>query len=316
MDFEVAELFVAVAETGSLAAAARQRNISPSLVSRIIARLEGELKTQLLSRTTRRLALTDSGRLFLTWAKDTLASRNRLMDEIQTGQQEARGHIRIAIDAMVAAFYLPELLRRFMAEYPEITLSVQASDDPPALLDGRADLAIHAGLTPAEDLYGQQAYEYRRLVVAAPAYIKSHGLPKTPTELRNHHCLMHTHPESRQWDFKGPDGSTVSLQLDPYFETNSWLLLRSMVLRGLGIMRMGAPLASADIRAELVVPLLEDYESLNPQGSSLSVWVVHSMKKRPVRLQLFSDFAVRHLRESVAVEEFEGGLSVDSQFHS
>lgn len=314
MDFEVAELFVAIAETGSLAAAARQRNISPSLVSRIVARLEGELKTQLLSRTTRRLALTDSGKIFLAWAREALASRARLMDEIQTGQQEARGHIRIAIDAMVAAFYLPEMIRRFTAEYPDITISVEACDDPPSLLDGRADLAIHAGPTPADDLYGQQAYEYRRILVAAPAYVKAHGAPKTPQELRSHHCLTHRDSHATQWDFKAPDGELISMQLEPYIETNSWLLLRSMVLRGLGIMRMGAPLAGADIRNGLVVPVLEDHECLNPQGSSLSVWVVHSVKKRPLRLQLFSNFAVRYLRESVTVEEFEGDLSAEAEF--
>ena len=89
--------------------------------------------------------------------------------------------------------------------------------------------------------------------------------------------------------------------------------VRSMVLRGLGIMRMGSPLAGADIRNGLVIPVLENYECLNPQGSSLSVWVVHSVKKRPLRLQLFTDFSVQYLRKSVSVKEFEGDLSIYSE---
>jgi len=313
LDYETAELFVAIAETGSLAAAARQRNISPSFVSRIVARLESELKTQLLNRTTRRLVLTESGNLFLAWSRETLSSRARLMEEIHTGQQEPKGHIRIAIDTMVAAFYLPELIRQFTAEYRDIKISVEACDDPPSMLDGRCDLAIHAGPTPADDLYAQQAYEYRRILVAAPSYIKAHGAPRTPEELKFHDCLTHRHPQSKQWDFRGPDGQTSSLQLEARVETNSWLLLRSMVLRGLGIMRMGSPLAGADIRSGLVIPVLEDYECLNPEGSSLSVWVVHSVKKRPLRLQLFSDFSVQYLRKSVSVKELEGDLSIYSK---
>jgi DNA-binding transcriptional LysR family regulator len=76
-------------------------------------------------------------------------------------------------------------------------------------------------------------------------------------------------------------------------------------------MRMGAPLAESDIRSGLVVPVLEDYDVLTPDTERLSVWVVHANRQRPRRLQLFSEFAVRYLRESVSVKEFEGDLSMD-----
>jgi DNA-binding transcriptional LysR family regulator len=311
VDFETAELFVLVAETGSLAAAARARNISPSLVSRIITKLEGELRTQLLNRTTRKLVLTESGQTFLAWSREMIASRERILREIDEQQHEPRGLIRIAIEPLVAAFYLPELMRRFSAQYPAITLRIEACDDPPSMLDGRADLAIHAGPLPSDDVYGQQAYEYRRRLIAAPSYIQAHGAPATPQELLQHRCLTHRSPHSRTWAFRAKDGSTASLELEPYVETNSWFLLRSLVLRGLGIMRMGAPLAESDIRSGLVVPVLEDYDVLTPDTERLSVWVVHANRQRPRRLQLFSEFAVRYLRGSVSVKEFEGDLSMD-----
>ena len=313
MDFETADLFVLVAETGSLAAAARARNISPSLVSRIVIKLESELGTQLLSRTTRKLSLTPSGRMFLDWSREVIASRERMLREIGEQQQEPRGLIRIAIEPLVAAFYLPELARRFGAQYPEITLHIEASDDPPSLLDGRADLAIHAGPVPADDLYGQKAYDYRRRLIAAPSYIQAHGQPRVPQDLLKHRCLTHSSPHARNWLFKGPDGSTTSLVLEPYLEANSWFLLRSMVVRGMGIMRMGAPLAEADIRSGLVVPVLDDHEIIGPEGEHLSLWVVYGAKKRPLRVKLFSDFAVEYLRQSVRVKEFEGDLSMDPE---
>ena len=313
MDFETSELFVLVAETGSLAAAARARNISPSLVSRIIAKLEGELRTQLLNRTTRKLALTESGQMFLAWSRDVIASRDRMLRDIDEQQQERRGVIRVAIDPMVAAFYLPEMMRRFSARYPAITLRIEASDDPPSLLDGRADLAIHAGPLPPEDLYGQEAYAYRRRLIAAPSYIEAYGAPASPQDLTKHRCLTHRSPQARTWGFQSPDGTTLSLELEPYVETNSWFLLRSMVVRGLGIMRMGAPMAEADIRSGLVVPVLDDYAILGPETGHLGVWVVHATKKRPLRLQLFSEFAVEYLRQSVRVKEFESHISPEPE---
>jgi DNA-binding transcriptional LysR family regulator len=313
VDFETAELFVLVAETGSLAAAARARNISPSLVSRIIAKLEGELHTQLLNRTTRKLVLTESGRTFLAWSREMIASRERILREIDEQQHEPRGLIRVAIEPLVAAFYLPELMRRFSAQYPGITVRIEACDDPPSLLDGRADLAIHAGPLRSEDVYGQQAYEYKRRLIAAPGYIQAHGAPATPQDLLQHRCLTHRSPHSRTWGFRAKDGATVSLEIEPYVETNSWFLLRSLVLRGLGIMRMGAPLAESDIRSGLVVPVLEDYDVLTPESEHLSVWVVHATRQRPRRVQLFAELAVTYLRESVNVKEFDGDLSSEPQ---
>lgn len=309
MDLESAELFILIAETGSLAAAARARDISPSLVSRIVTKLESEVHAQLLNRTTRRLDLTEAGARFLVWARDAVEGRERMLQDLSMLQQEPVGHIRIGIDPLVGAFYLPELIRRFSAKYPRITINIEASDAPPSLLDGRADLVIHAGPLPSEDVYGQRAYEYRRRLVAAPGYIEQYGVPVTPDELHAHRCLTHRAPHSHSWSFRCPDGRQTSIDFTPYIETGSWFLLRSLVVRGLGIMSMGAPVAEADIRSGLVVPLLDDYQMMNPEGAGLGLWVVYSSKTRPLRVQLFAQFAVQHLRESLTVKELECGIT-------
>lgn len=309
MDLESAELFILIAETGSLAAAARARDMSPSLVSRIVTKLESELHVQLLNRTTRRLGLTEAGARFLTFAQDAVAGRERMLQELSMLQQEPVGHIRLGIDPLVGAFYLPELIRRFSATHPRITIGIEASDSPPSLLDGRVDLVIHAGPLPSEDVYGQRAYEYRRMLVAAPSYIKQHGTPSSPEDLHAHRCLTTQAPQSRHWAFQCPDGQKVSVDIAPFIETASWFLLRSLVVRGLGIMSMGAPLAEADIRSGLVVPVLIEHQMLNPDGAGLGLWVVYSSKKRPLRVQLFAQFAVQHLRESLTVKELECEIS-------
>jgi DNA-binding transcriptional LysR family regulator len=305
MDIKSAELFILIAETGSLAGAARASNISPSLVSRVVAKLEDELRSPLLSRTTRRLELTEAGLRFLQWAQGVVAERERLLHDISMLQQEPAGPVRLGIDPLVGAFYLPELIRRFSAEHPRITIHIAAAEAPASLLDGRVDLAIHAGPLPSEDLYGQRAYEYRRILVAAPSYIEAYGAPRTPEDLRGHRCLTHRAPHSCTWAFRDTAGCETSVSIDPYVETDSWFLLRSLVLRGLGIMRMGAPLAEADVRNGFVVPLLEDYEVRNSEGNALGLWIVRSSRTRPLRVKLFTHFAIEHLRESVTVKELE-----------
>ncbi len=309
MDLDAAELFILIAETGSLAGAARARDISPSLVSRIVTKIEGELHVQLLNRTTRRLQLTEAGTRFLGWARDAVAGRERMLQDISTLQQDPAGHVRVGIDPLVGAFYLPELIRRFSTRYPKITISIETSDAPPSLLDGRVDMVIHAGPLPTEDLYGQRAYEYRRRLVAAPGYLEAYGTPSTPQDLLQHRCLTHRAPRGRTWTFRPREGQDITIEVEPYIETSSWFLLRSLVVRGLGIMRMGAPVAEADIRSGLVVPLLDDHEMLNPESHQLGLWVVHASKSSPLRVQLFTQFAVQHLRESVTVKELESDLS-------
>lgn len=247
--------------------------------------------------------MTESGKKFHAWAEQILASRQQMLDQMLTRQQDPTGHIRVAIDALVAAFYLPDIVRSFSADYPRITISVETCDDPPSLLDGRADLAIHAGPRPADELHGQRAYEYRRWLIAAPNYLSQFGVPKTPYDLHAHHCLTHNTFGSRSWGFRSRSGDEVLIEVTPYVETNSWLLLRTMVNQGLGIMLMGDTLAEADVRGGLVVPILEEFEITNAHPNGLSVWVVHAGKQRPMRLQIFADFIVRHLRGSVMVRE-------------
>lgn len=306
VDHQAAELFVAIAETGSLAAAARRQGISPSMVSRRISKLEEELQVQLLNRSTRSLVLTEMGRMFLDWAHETLEQRAQLFTRMRTLQEVPEGRIRIAIDGLVAASYLPEVMQQFSSQYPRISVDVETCSYPPAYLDGRCDLAIHAGTMPADDLIGRRAYEYDRRTVAAPAYIAAHGAPREPQELRRHRCLSYASPHAPDWLFRASDGTTVSVRIDPYVKTNSWFLLRSMAVNGMGIARIGRPVAEADMRDGLLVPVLEGYDAVNPEGTRLGVWIVHAERRPLLRVKLFSGFIARYLRATISVEERPG----------
>jgi DNA-binding transcriptional LysR family regulator len=305
IDLELAEIFVSIAETGSLAAAGRRICVSPSMISRRISKLEADLKVQLLNRTTRHLGLTEAGQDLLEWAQDALSQRHQLIDRMQAKHSACEGNVRLAIDGLIAASYLPDVLQQFYELYPKITVSVITCENPPAYLDGRSDLAVHAGPTPSGSLFGQQAYEYGRCLVAAPSYIEKHGTPSTPADLLRHRCIFMSSSRRPEWSFKAPDGEVVPVKLHPYVETNSYFLLRNLVVDGLGIASLGRPLAEVEMREGHMAPVLETYECLAPEGSKLGFWIVYAEKRRTLRVRVFSEFLVRYFRNTVIVSEVD-----------
>lgn len=304
-------LFADIAATGSLAAAARRRRMSPSIASRHLAQAEADLGVTLVTRSTRSLALTEAGRLYLRWAEDSLQREARLREMLGALQSVPRGRVRVAMDAWIASSYLPDILRRFSRDYPEITIEVLTSNYPPGELDGPCDLAIHAGMSPRPDLVGRRAYDYRRFVCASPSYIESHARPQTPDDLGNHRCLVHGSAVEAVWRLRSKAGVITEFKPDPYVQTNSWLLLRKMATEGLGIAHLGGPLPTADIRDGLLVQLLSDYESLPIGGGKLGVWVIHANAHPPRRVEVFANVVTRFLRTTIAAgqqhtrEQFE-----------
>lgn len=293
-------LFADIAATGSLAAAARRQRLSPSIASRHLSQAEADLGVTLVTRSTRSLALTEAGRLYLRWAEESLQRETRLREMLGALQSVPRGRVRVAMDAWVASSYLPDILSRFSRDYPDITVEVLTSNYPPGELDGACELAIHAGMSPRPDLVGRRAYDYRRFVCASPAYVDGHESLRTPDDLRHHRCLVHGSAVEAVWRLRSKAGVVTDVKPDPYVQTNSWLLLRTMAIEGLGIAHLGGPLPTADIRDGLLVQLLPDYESLPVGGGKLGVWVIHANAHPPRRVEVFANVVTRFLRATIA----------------
>lgn len=296
-------LFADIAATGSLAAAARRRKMSPSIASRHLARAEADLGVTLVTRSTRSLALTEAGRVYLRWADESLHRETELREMLGALQSVPRGRVRVAMDAWIASSYLPDILRQVSRDYPEITIDVLTRDYPPGELDGECDLAIHAGLSPRADFVGRRAYDYRRFVCASPSYVKGHPSLRTPADLQDHRCLVHGSVVESVWRLRSKSGIVTEFKPDAYMQTNSWLLLRTMAIEGLGIAHLGGPLPTADIREGLLVQLLSDYESLPVGGGKLGVWVIHANAHPPRRVEVFANVVTRFLRATIASGE-------------
>ena len=188
-------VFVRVVEAGDFSGAARALGLSPSAVSKLVARLEARLGTRLLRRSTRRLALTAEGEAFH-------ARASTILSEIDAAEREAggarlpAGRVRIASSASYVAHVLAPILPDFLARYPEIAIDIVQSDAISDLVADRTDLAIRAGPLVDSALIARSLGETPLIVVAAPSWIDRHGLPATPEDLAAHARLGFSYPRA------------------------------------------------------------------------------------------------------------------------
>ena len=188
---EALSAFVTVAESGSFAAAAKALGRDASVLSRRVSGLERRLGVRLLSRTTRRVALTEAGAIYFRRVQD-------LLDELGDANREAsdfaatpRGLVRVSLPVTFGRLWIAPLLPAFLAQHPQIRLDLRLSDRFVDVVADGFDVAIRgsAGAPRDRSLVPRRIAGYRTLLVAAPAYLSAHGTPETPDDLARHACL-------------------------------------------------------------------------------------------------------------------------------
>ena len=182
------EVFTRVVDLGGFSAAARAFRMTPSAVSKLVARLEARLGVRLINRSTRKLQLTPEGTAYYDRAV-------RILDEIETAEREAavgatpRGRVRINTSVPFGLHWLLPLLPGFLARHPGVSVDVALTDTVVDLMDERADIAIRVGPLRESRLLVRKLGESRMVVVASPSYLKAHGTPRTPSDLGKHNML-------------------------------------------------------------------------------------------------------------------------------
>ncbi len=286
---ELLRLFSDVAEAGSIAAAARRSNSSPSLATRKIAALERALKVRLFERTTRSVKLTEPGRTALAWAQDTLASYEELGDDLASLVARPAGLVRIAINHYAATVYLPPILERFCHEYPDIRLSITATDSPVSMVQEGYDLAVHSGRVPDASVVGVRVNAFRRVLCAAPAYLARRGTPTRVEDLSQHDCLVHSTNEPANWFFKRGK-RLVAQPVKPFIETDTHLVLVELARRGLGIARISSNVVKDDLQSGRLVELLPKFESVYSNGELPGLWILYPNRKVLYRTRVLIDY--------------------------
>ena len=278
-------------ELGSLAAAARELDLTPSALSKIITRLEGRLGVRLLVRTPRSIRLTEEGGIYLAGARRVLEALEEAEEQLSIAAQRPRGLLRI-YSLPTFAYRAAPLLTEFLKQYPEVTIDMQLGSDRLDLVKHGFDIAIRVG--PLEDSasLSRKLCETEWVICAAPEYFAHHGLPATPGDLAAHNCLnfsVHTH--SIPWQFRDDAGSERP-RLHGNFLSNQAELLRLMALQGVGIIRVSDHVVAHDIAAGRLVPILVD----QLPGQRDSIWALYRGRGRQsARTRVFLDFLAERL---------------------
>ncbi|WP_043300978.1 LysR family transcriptional regulator [Pseudomonas sp. M47T1] len=285
-------VFARVAQEGSLSAAARALGLTPSSVSRIIARTEQRIGTRLLIRTTRAITLTAEGEAYLRGARRILADMAEVEDAI-TDQGVPRGRLRVSASLAHGRLAIVPLIAAFSARYPAILVDLMLSDEVVDILGGQADVAIRFGTLADSPLTARRLGDTGQVVVASPDYLARHGTPQVPEDLLQHNCLRFSFRRAASdWPLRR-DGLDLSLKVAGTIEGNSGEALAQLARLGAGIARIGQFSVDEDLKSGRLVALLEDY---NPGDREPIHAVFIGGAAMPARVRAFVDFLVEHHR--------------------
>lgn len=287
-------VFLAVAQEGSLSAAARRFGLTPSAVSRVVARIEARLGVRLLVRTTRSLRLTAEGETYGRAARRILAD----LDETEAALSDRgclRGRVRVSASMAHGRRVVVPLIGAFAARHPGIVVDIDLSDEVADVAGGRADVAIRFGPLADSPLTARRLGETGRMVVASPAYLARAGTPEVPADLAYHNCLDFNFRRIEPgWPFR-EGGREHVMAVRGNVAANNGETLVQLALQGVGITRVGSFHIAEDLAEGRLVPLLEAF---NPQDREAIHAVFVGGPAMPRRIRVLVDFLAEALREA------------------
>ncbi len=296
------ESFVSVAARGSLTAAATAEGVAPAIMGRRIDALEAHLAVKLLVRTTRRISLTHEGSAFLEDCQRLLTDFANAEASVTAGGVKASGHLRITAPAGFGRRHVAPLVPRFRALHDDLTMSLNLSDRVVDIAGEGFDCAVRVGDLPDSSLVAVRLAENRRLCVATPKYLESHGTPANPSDLAKFDCLTLSSDASqtRGWAFSVSKASVApdaGLQLEVIhlkpggpLDCSDGQVLHDWCLAGYGIAWRSTWEVEAEIASGALVEVLQDFAA-PPNG----IYALFPQAKHlPLRVRLWIDFLKHH----------------------
>jgi DNA-binding transcriptional LysR family regulator len=233
MKFESVGAFVAVAETGSVSGAARQLELSKSVISERLAELERSLGAQLIQRTTRKLALTEDGLAFLVRARRILSEAEEARSELAERHDKLAGPLRISAPISFGTLHLSRAIFSFLQANPRIHLTLDLDDRFVDVVGDGYDAVVRHSHIPDARVIVKKLGASRRYLVASPQYLRMHGAPISVEELQRHSAITYTHREA-DWRLRLAKREVV-VRPDRCLRLNNGIMMRDAALAGLGI---------------------------------------------------------------------------------
>jgi DNA-binding transcriptional LysR family regulator len=251
------ELFVAIAETGSLSAAARKCGLTRATITRRLDMLEARLGTPLVNRTSRTLSLTEAGVVYLDGCRETLSRLRQAEAAVAEMGGQPRGLLRVACPIISVDQVVGPLLTSFARAFPEVEVQLHLSSEPANPLVDACDVALQIGPANSSALIARCILRVSYELVASPAYLERRGAPKSVEELDQHDCIVAVRANGAKEPWPLRDGGTFTVA-KPKVLANAAQLVRVAAVEGLGIALMAQLLVLDDVASGALVRVLPD----------------------------------------------------------
>jgi LysR family transcriptional activator of dmlA len=266
-------LFCMVARKSSFAATAAELGASPAYVSKRIATLEAQLRCKLLHRTTRRVGITDDGETVYQWAQKILDDVEGMEHAVSRVRSEPRGLVRISTSLRLGREHLAPALSLLRKRYPELEIWLELLDRRADLIAEGFDLDIRVGDVSEPHLIAHRIVESSRVLCAAPAYVRRHGVPKALADLARHACLLHRERDQTfgTWRMQGPNG-WESVRVTGPMASNHSEIVRRWALDGHGVIMVSVWDIAHEVQRGALVRVLPAYRQ------PADVWAVSTAR--------------------------------------
>ncbi|HZV94144.1 MAG TPA: LysR family transcriptional regulator [Caldimonas sp.] len=285
--------FARVVEAGSFSAAARRLGTSKSGASKTISRLEKDLGSRLLNRSTRKLGLTGIGTVFYEHCARIVDEAMHAADSVSRLQSDPSGVLRITAPVAFGRLHVAPAVVEYLARYPMVKIDMSVTDRMVDLVEEGFDLAIRITREPGPQLVARDLAPIRRVVCATPGYLGRFGVPQTPFDLERHNCLDYSRFGTQgRWRLQGADGEIV-VDVSGSLRIDDDDTLAQAVIAGLGIAMLPTFIVGRELQAGRLQSMLDDYTPIERRVYSVRLPNV----RPPVKVRGFIDFLLARFGE-------------------
>jgi DNA-binding transcriptional LysR family regulator len=310
--FAALQSFVAVAENGGFAPAARRIGVAPSSLTRQVDTLEERLGVRLFNRSTRTVTLTAAGMRYLEDAR-------RILDELETAERgvteegvKPRGTLRVSAPVAFARLHIAPLLAPLLRSYPDLSVEIVATDSIVDLVEDNVDVAVRLGALPMSSLVVRRLGPHVRVVCGSPDYFGERGTPAVPSDLSEHNCLIFDYQAGPdEWRFCKED-SDERVRVRGTLKARGSEILREAAIGGVGIILMPTWLVGADIAAGRLVRILADWTAGRTAGEDMISAVYLPNRRGSVKVRCFVDMLTKAIGNPPVWDASSSGVGASS----
>lgn len=294
------QIFLRVVDAGGISRAADQLNIAKSAVSRRLAQLEARLETKLIHRTTRRISLTEEGKLYYQQALNVVDSVKALDSMLVTSNEGFQGQLNLALPLSFGLLHLTPVIDAFMKKHPKLKIKVDLSDKEINLVEEGVDVAFRIGTLNDSSIQARKILPIKLVICASPEYIEKHGEPISVAELSENTFLRYSSEGSNTFTLTNKQGNEESFVVKGRVQSNNGDFLKELALKGQGLIVMPTFVCWRELQSGELLRVLPDFEL-----STLNAYAIYPRNRfLSQSARGFIDFLVEYFEGKAYWDEF------------